>query len=92
MDREMDKGRKKEAMDQIMMEEDQINQIMEKTGNMCSIIYYQYKINNKKRFIDEREGLVSDKEEVEDLWFVEHIEEILCTAYERKTRGPRLGK
>jgi hypothetical protein len=32
------------------------------------------------------------KEEVEDLWAVEQIEEILCATYERKTRGPRTGK
>jgi hypothetical protein len=36
MEEEMDKGKKKEAMDPIMMEEDQINQIMEKYGKMCS--------------------------------------------------------
>jgi hypothetical protein len=40
---------------------------MEKDGNMHSIIPYQYKMNNKKRAIADREGLVSDKEEVEDL-------------------------
>ena len=38
-----------------------------------------------------REGLVSDEEEVEDLWVVEKIEEILHETYERKTRGPRMG-
>jgi hypothetical protein len=30
MDKEMDKGKQKEAMDPIMMEEDQIKKIMEK--------------------------------------------------------------
>jgi hypothetical protein len=35
MDREMDKGKKKEAMDPIMMEEDQIKKIMEKYGKTC---------------------------------------------------------
>jgi hypothetical protein len=35
---------------------------------------------------------VSDEEEVEDLWAVEKIEEILCTTYERKMRGPREGR
>ena len=35
--------------------------------------------------------MASDKEEVEDLWAVEQIEEIMCATYERKTRGPRVG-
>ena len=52
---------------------------------------YQYKVNTKKRVVDEREGLASNEEEVEDLWAMEHIEEILCTTYERKTIGPRGG-
>jgi hypothetical protein len=55
----------------------------------CSGAPYQYKVNTKKRVIAEREGLESDKEEVEDLQDVEQIEEILCAMYERKTRGPR---
>jgi hypothetical protein len=91
MDREMDKGKKKEAMDPIMMEEDQIKKIMEKYGKTRNKIPYQYKMNNKKRAIADREGLASDEEEVEDLWDVEKIEEILCTTYERKTRGPGSG-
>ena len=62
----MDKG-KKEVMDPIMMEEYQINQIMETTGNMRSGSPYEYKMNNKKRVISDREGLESDEEEVEDL-------------------------
>jgi hypothetical protein len=37
-----------------------------------------------------REGLASDEEEVEDLWAVEQIEEILHATYERKMRGPRM--
>jgi hypothetical protein len=53
----MDKGKQKEAMDPIMMEEDQIKQIMEKAGNTCSEIPYQYKMNNKKRAIADKEGL-----------------------------------
>ena len=48
---------------------------------------YQYKMNNKKRDIANREGLVSDEEEVEDLRDVEQIEETLCATYERKKRG-----
>jgi hypothetical protein len=67
MEEEMDKGKKEEALDPIMMEEDQIKQIMETTGKMRSGVPYQYKMNNKKRAIAEREGLASDEEEVEDL-------------------------
>jgi hypothetical protein len=67
MEEEMDKGKKKGVMDQIMMEEDQINQIMEKHGKTRSGATYQYKMNNKKRAIDDREGLESDEEEVEDI-------------------------
>jgi hypothetical protein len=48
-------------------------------------------MSNKKRFIAERENLESDKEEVEDIWVMEKIEEILHATYERKTRGLGLG-
>jgi hypothetical protein len=58
-------------------------------GKTRSEVPYQYKVNNKKRVVATREGLVSDEEEIEDLWAVEQIEEILRTTYERKTRGPR---
>jgi hypothetical protein len=34
---------------------------------MHSEIPYQYKMNNKKRAIIDKEGLASDEEEVEDL-------------------------
>jgi hypothetical protein len=78
MEEEMDRGKKEEALDPIMMEEDQIKQIMETTGRTRSGVPYQYKMNNKKRAIAAREGLASDEEEVEDLWDVEQIEEILC--------------
>jgi hypothetical protein len=78
MEEEMDKGKKEEALDPIMMEEDQIKQIMETTGRTHSGAPYQYKMNNKKRAIATREGLASDEEEVEDLRDVEKIEEILC--------------
>jgi hypothetical protein len=57
----------------------------------CSGAPYQHKLNTKKRAIAEREGLANDEEEVEDLWAMEKIEEILSAAYERKTRGPRIG-
>jgi hypothetical protein len=91
MEEEMDRGKKEEALDPIMMEEDQIKQIMATTGRTRSGVPYQYKMNNKKRAIAAREGLESDEEEVEDLRAVEQIEEILHATYERKTRGPREG-
>jgi hypothetical protein len=91
MEGEMDKGNKEEALDPIMMEEDQIKQIMEITGRMRSGVPYQYNMNTKKRALASREGLASDEEEVEDLLTMEQIEEILPTTYERKMRGPRVG-
>jgi hypothetical protein len=91
MEGEMDKGKKEEALDPIMMDEDQIKQIMETTGRTRSGVPYQYKMNTKKRVVATREGLESDEEEVEDLRAVEQIEEILHMTYERKTRGPRVG-
>jgi hypothetical protein len=48
-------------------------------------------MNNKKRAIADREGLTSDEEEVEDLWALKQIEEILHTTYERKKGGLRAG-
>jgi hypothetical protein len=87
MERDMDKDKKKDAMDLIVMEEDQINHIMEKYGKTCNERPYQYKMHNKKRAIVDIEGLASDEEEVDDLRAMEYIEEILCTTYERKTRG-----
>jgi hypothetical protein len=67
MEEEMDKGKKEEALDPIMMEEDQIKQIMAIARRTCSGVPYQYKINNKKRAITAREVLASDQEEVDDL-------------------------
>jgi hypothetical protein len=61
MEEEMDKGKKKEDMYPIMMEEDQIKKIMVKFGKTHSGIPYQYKMNNKNRAITDREGLVSDE-------------------------------
>jgi hypothetical protein len=91
MEEEMDKGKKEEALDPIMMEEYQIKNTMETTGRMHSGSPYQYNINNKKRAIATREGLKSDEEEVEDPRAVEKIEEIMHMTYERNTRGPRAG-
>jgi hypothetical protein len=67
---EMDKG-KEDTLDPIMMEEDQIKHILATTRRTCGGVPYQYKMNSKKRAITTREGLESDKEEVEDLWVVE---------------------
>jgi hypothetical protein len=64
---------------------------METTGKMRSGVPYQYNMNNKKRAIVDKEGLVSDEEEVEDLQVMEQIEEILHATYEMKTIGPRGG-
>jgi hypothetical protein len=88
MENEMDKGKKKEAMDPIMMEEEQIKKIMEKYGKTRNGRPYQYNMNNKKRAIADREGLERDEEEVEDLRAMEKIEEIMCATYEIKKIGP----
>jgi hypothetical protein len=64
---------------------------METTRKMHNGAPYQYKLNNKKRAIAEREGLESDEEAVDDLCVVENIEEIFRTTYERKTNGSRVG-
>jgi hypothetical protein len=61
MENEVDKG-KKDSMDPIMMEKDQIKKIMEETRKTRIRVPYQYKRNNKKRFIVDREGLESDEE------------------------------
>jgi hypothetical protein len=87
----MDKGKKEEALDPIMMDDDQIKKIMVTVGKTRSGVPYQYKLNTKKRVIATWKGLATDEEEVEDLWDVENIEEILYTTYERKMRGPRVG-
>jgi hypothetical protein len=47
---------------------------MATAGKMRSGVPYQYKVNTKKRVVAAREGLVSDEEEVEDLWAMEKIE------------------
>jgi hypothetical protein len=67
MEGQDDKGKKEEALDPIMMDEDQIKRIMEVAGNTCSGLSYQYKVNTKKRFVAVREVLASDEEEVEDV-------------------------
>ena len=81
---EGDNGKKEEALDPIMMDNDEIMQIMATSGKMHSGVPYQYKVNTKKRVVVSREGLETDEEEVEDLWDVENIDEILCETYEMK--------
>jgi hypothetical protein len=51
----MDKGKKEEPLDPIMMDDDQIKQIMVTTGKTRSGVPYQYKVNTKKR-VHSREG------------------------------------
>jgi hypothetical protein len=84
-----DKGKNKEPLDPIMMDDDQIWWILETTGKTRSGVPYQYKVNTKKIVVAMREGLASDEEEVKDLWAVEKIEEIIRATYERNTRVPR---
>jgi hypothetical protein len=92
MEEGKDKGKKEEPLDPIMMDDEHIKQIMATTGKTHRGLPYQYKVNTKKRVIVAREGLASDEEEVEDLRYVEQIEEILHTTYERKTRDPIMGR
>jgi hypothetical protein len=87
-----DKGKKEEELvDPILMDDDQLKCILASSGMRRRGVPYQYKVNTKKRVVAMRDGLTSDEEEVEDLWVVEQIEEILHVTYERKTRGPRMG-
>jgi len=92
MEGERYKGKKEEDLDPIMMDEKQIKRIMVTVGRTRSGVPYQYKVNTKKRVVAAREGLGSDEEEVEDLRAMEQIEEILRATYERKMRGPRMGR
>jgi predicted metal-dependent phosphoesterase TrpH len=67
MERALERGQKKEAMDPIMMDEEHTKEIMDRAGVTHNARPYQYKINRKKREVAEREGLDKDEEEVEDL-------------------------
>jgi hypothetical protein len=62
MEMDLERGKNKETMDPIMMDEEQIKEIMSKEGNKCSERPYQYKIISKKRVVSKREGLYSDEE------------------------------
>jgi hypothetical protein len=83
--------KEEEPLDPILMDDDHLKWILASSGTTSSGALYQYKVNTKKRAVAEREGLASNEEGVEDIQAVEQIEEILCVAYERKTRGPRTG-
>jgi hypothetical protein len=74
-------------MDPIMMDDEHTREIIRSAGMMSNGQPYQYRMNNKKRVVAEREGLDIDEEEVEDLDSTGHIEDILRATYERKTRG-----
>jgi hypothetical protein len=69
--------KEEEPLDPIFMDDDQLKWILASSGMTHSGAPYQHKVNTKKRAVSEREGLASDEEEVEDLWVVEKIEEIL---------------
>jgi hypothetical protein len=49
MEKDLDRGKKKEEMDPIMMDEEHIKEIMDKVGMTRNGRPYQYKINRKKR-------------------------------------------
>jgi hypothetical protein len=83
--------KEEEPLDLILIDDDQLKWILASSRTTRSRAPYQYKVNTKKRFIVEREGLTNDEEEIEDLWAMEKIKEILHATYERKTRGPRMG-
>ena len=68
---EGDKGKKEEALDPIMMDDDQIKWIMAIARKTHSGVPYQYNMNTKKKVVVAKEGLASDEEEVEDLSTVE---------------------
>jgi hypothetical protein len=82
MEMDLDRGKKKEMEDSIIMDGEQIKEIMDKAGTTHSGRPYQYKINRKNREITKREGLESDEEEVEYLCDTEKIEEITHATYD----------
>jgi hypothetical protein len=67
METDMDRGKKKEVMEPIMMDEEQIKEIMNIQGTMSYERPYKYNINRKKRGVAKREVLESDEYVVEDL-------------------------
>jgi hypothetical protein len=87
MEKALESSYKKEAMDPIMMDDEQIREIIRKLGVTCSRRPYQYKMNNRKRVVAEQEGLDNNEEEVVDLCAIGKIKDILHITYERKTKG-----
>jgi hypothetical protein len=87
MEKDMESSQKKEAMNPIMMDDEQTKEIVRKSSVMHNRRPYQCKINSKKRVVVELEGLDNDEEEVEDLCATRKIEDVLHATYERKTRG-----
>jgi hypothetical protein len=53
MERALERGQKKEAMDPIMMDEEHTKEIFNRAGVTRSGRPYQYKINSKKREVVE---------------------------------------
>jgi len=74
-------------MDPIIMDDKYTREIIRSAGVMHNKWPYQYRMNNKKLVVAEREGLESDEEEVEDLCATGKIEDILRATYERKNIG-----
>jgi hypothetical protein len=87
MERDMYRGKKKEVMEPIMMDEEKMKEIMEKEGTTSSKRCYEYNINRRKTVVSKREGFESNEYEVEDLQYTKNIKEILCVKYYRKTIG-----
>ena len=87
MEKGLESSQKKEAMDPIMMDDEQTREIIRSIGVMRNRWPYQYSMNIKKREVAEREGLESEEEEVEDLHTMGNVEDILHATYERKNIG-----
>jgi hypothetical protein len=47
-------------MDPIMMDEEQVREIIRKSGVTCNGLPYQYNINSKNRAVAKREGFDND--------------------------------
>ena len=87
MEKALESSQKKEGMDPIMMDDEQTMEIIRSASVTRNKRHYQYRMNNKKKVVVEREGLDNDEEEVEDLHATGNIEDILCATYERKIIG-----
>jgi bifunctional DNase/RNase len=87
MEGEMDREQRSKEKYPIMMDQEEIQEIMQKAGRTRSGRPYQYELNRNKKEVVKREGLESDEEEVEDIHVRKHIEETLHATYEINTRG-----